>query len=183
MPAATSITADQFLALPEQYDPHGNRIKEESIEGEIVPMALPSKRHDLIKNRINELLVLYLATQSGLSLRALVEVAFRVSSQNIDIPDVSVVHGSRVSAEERIISGAPEIAIEVISPSETAAHVKSKVDAYLANGSESVWVVYPDQKSAVVHSGNGIGELRSFEVMAEPLLPGFSTPVSTFFED
>ena len=39
MPAATSVTAELFLALPDRYDQYGNRIKEELIEGEIVPIG------------------------------------------------------------------------------------------------------------------------------------------------
>ena len=147
MPAATSVTAEQFLALPDRYDQYGNRIKEELIEGEIVQMAPPSKRHDILKNRIARLLARHL-------------------------------HDINLNFEVLV-----EIAIEVILPSETAAHVKSKVDAYLANGSESVWVVYLDQKAILVHSAVGIRELRGSESIAERLLAGFTTPVSAFFED
>ena len=60
MAATTLLTSDQFLALPEEFDQHGNRIKDELIGGEIVKMPPASLTHDLIKNRINELLIRYL---------------------------------------------------------------------------------------------------------------------------
>ena len=44
------ITSEQFLAMPEQYDANGNRIKDELIRGETVLMASPSQRHDIVKN-------------------------------------------------------------------------------------------------------------------------------------
>lgn len=47
------VTTAQFLAQQEQYDANGNRIKDELIGGAIVLVALPSRIHDLIKNRIN----------------------------------------------------------------------------------------------------------------------------------
>jgi Uma2 family endonuclease len=182
MPAATSITAEQFLALPDRYDQHGNRIKEELIEGEIVLMAPPSKRHDILKNRIARLLGRY-GYDTNAQFDVLVATAFQASEQNVDIPDVSVVRKDRIAVEEAILSGAPEIAVEVISPSETAAHVKSKVDAYLLNGSESVWIVYPDQRSILVYSHVGIRELRGSDSVEEPLLPGFAISISSVFED
>ena len=98
MPAATSVTAEQFLALPDRYDQYGNRIKEELIEGEIVPMAPPSKRHDLLKNRIARLLARHLH-DINLNVEVLVEIAFQVSPQNIDVPDVSVVRKDRLAVE------------------------------------------------------------------------------------
>ena len=98
MPAATSVTAEQFLALPDRYDQYGNRIKEELIEGEIVPMAPPSKRHDLFKNRIARLLARHLH-DINLNVEVLVEIAFQVSPQNIDVPDVSVVRKDRLAVE------------------------------------------------------------------------------------
>jgi Uma2 family endonuclease len=74
------------------------------------------------------------------------------------------------------------LAIEVVSPEDTAKHLKSNVDAYLAGGSQSVWVVYPDAKSVMVHSKDFVRELKADQKIDDPLLPGFSSPVSTFFE-
>ena len=47
MAATTLLTSDQFLALPEEFDQFGNRIKDELIGGEVVKMAFPSPPHDL----------------------------------------------------------------------------------------------------------------------------------------
>ena len=60
MAATTLLTSQQFLALPEEFDQNGNRIKEELIGGEVVKVPPASLLHDLIKNRIQELLMDYL---------------------------------------------------------------------------------------------------------------------------
>ena len=182
MPATALLTSEQYLALPDEFDKNGNRVKDELIGGEIVKMPPPSLVHDLIKSRINEILFLYLFARQQLSLKCMVEVGFEVSKVDTFVPDVCVVSRQRLLTEGRIILGAPEIAIEVVSPLDTVKHLKSKVDAYLANGSHSVWVVFPDHYSVMIHTAGVARELKRDDVLEDPLLPGFSTPVSAFFE-
>ena len=79
MAATTLLTSDQFLALPEEFDQHGNRIKDELIGGEVVKMAFRSLLHDLIKNQINAVLLRYLDSRPELGLRSLVEIGTYVS--------------------------------------------------------------------------------------------------------
>lgn len=182
MPATAVLTSEQYLALPVEFDPNGNHVKDELIAGEIVKMPPPSRVHDLIKNRINELLLVYLFAHEDLGLRCLVEIGVEVSEHDTFVPDVSVVSRPRLSEGGRIFRGAPELAIEVISPSDTATHLKSKVDAYLANGSRSVWIVFPDAQAVTIYTADSIRELKRDQKIEDPLLPGFSTPVSAFFE-
>src|SRR5258708_24168248 len=176
------LTSDQFLALPEEYDEIGNRIKDELIGGEIVRMPPPSSRHDRIKNGINRLLILFLYNNPHLSLDSLVEIAAEVSTHDALVPDVSLFQRNRLNEEGRIQRGAPDIAIEVVSPRDTAAHLKRKVDAYLQAGSTAVWVVFPDSRSVMVHTFDSVRELKGNQQIEDPLLPRFSTSVSTFFE-
>ena len=177
------VTTAQFLAQPEQYDAHGNRIKDELIGGEIVLLAPPSRIHDLIKNRINQALVLFLAQHPSLGLLVNVEIAFAITDQDMFVPDVRVVRESRIrEGTLRILTRAPEIAIEIVSPRDTAAHVKAKIAAYLGNGSQSVWVVYPDDRSALIHAAESVREVKGDQPLEDALLPGVSAPISRFFE-
>ena len=182
MAATTLLTSDQFLALPEEFDEHGNRIKDELIGGEVVRMPPGSLIHDLIKNRIHELLIDYLRANTPLALRSLIEIGTQISDLDTFIPDVSVVKRSSLPGETRIYRGSPEIAIEVVSPTDTAKHLKRKVDAYFAGGAKSVWVVYPEAKSVEVFTGNQGRNLTEHDTITDSLLPGFSCPVAAFFE-
>jgi Uma2 family endonuclease len=182
MAATTLLTSDQFLALPEEFDQHGNRIKDELIGGEVVKMPPASLPHDLIKNEINEILIEYLRANPRLGLKTLVETGAQVSNFDAFIPDVSVVTRGRLIGEARIFRGAQEIAIELVSPSDTAKHLKRKVDAYLEGGSKAVWIVYPEARSVMVHTAESVRELKSSQAILDPLLPGFSCPVAAFFE-
>jgi len=182
MAATTLLTSDQFLAMPEEFDQHGNRIKDELIGGEVVRMAQPSYFHDRIKNRINRLLILYLHANSQLPLDAVVEIGAQVSDYDTFVPDVAIVRTGEQPLSSRIYRGAPEIAIEVVSPTDTAKHLKRKVDAYLEGGAKSVWVVYPEARSVEVYRANQRHNLKENEPITDPLLPGFSSPVAAFFE-
>jgi len=182
MATTTLVTSEQYLAMPDEFDPSGNRIKDELIGGEIVRMPPPSRIHDLIKNKINEILIFYLHARPGVELQSLVEIGTGISKLDVFVPDVSVIRRDRLSREGRLFQGAPDIAIEIVSPHDTAKHLKRKVDAYLQGGSKSVWVVYPDAKSVEVHSSDSMREFKGNQTIEDPLLPGFSAPVASFFE-
>jgi Uma2 family endonuclease len=168
--------------MPEEFDQHGNRIKDELIGGEVVKMAFPSLPHDLIKNEINALLMQYLLANPQLGLKTLVEIGTQVSDYDAFMPDVSVVSRRRLFGEARVFRGAPDLAIEVVSPTDTAKHLKRKVDAYLEAGAKSVWIVYPEARSEMVHTNDSVRELKANQSITDPLLPGFSSPVAAFFE-
>ena len=182
MPATALLTSEQYLALPEEFDQNGNRIKDELIGGEVVKMPPPSQLHDWIKNNINTLLVLFLNVHRELGLVSLVETAFEVSRLDAVVPDVSVIRRGRIGSEGRILQGAPELAIEVVSVTDTAERLKHKVDSYILNGSKSVWVVYPESQAVMVHSAGAVRELKLDQTIEDPVIPGFKAPISKFFE-
>ncbi|HYL37051.1 MAG TPA: Uma2 family endonuclease [Bryobacteraceae bacterium] len=183
MATTALVTSEQYLALPDEFDQNGNRIKDELIGGEIVKMPPAFQLHHLVKMNILEALMKYLAAHPRLELRALSEMPFVVTEKDTLVPDASVITLRRLAPrKDRYIHGSPELAIEVVSPSEKATHLKAKIDAYLANGSQSVWVVYPDARSVMVHASGSVRELKASQTIEDPLLPGFSVPVSAFFE-
>jgi len=174
MPATALLTSEQYLALPDEFDKNGNHVKDELIGGEIVRLPIPPTVHDLVRANIAKSMLWFDVV--------LVSTGFEVSKYHTLVPDVSVIRRERLSVDDRIFRGAPELAIEVASPDDTAKHLKSKIDAYLAGGSQTVWVVFPDARSVMVHTSDSVRELKADQKIEDPLLPGFSTPVSAFFE-
>jgi Uma2 family endonuclease len=181
MPATAILTSEQYLSLPDEFDQNGNRIKDELIGGEVVKMPPASNLHDRIKNRIKFLLDRYIDQNSLSALESLVEIGAVVSKYDTFVPDVSVVSCKRFSGVDRVFRGAPDLAIEVVSPSDTVIRLKAKVDTYLQGGSNAVWVVFPESCSVTVYSGSSLRELKGDQMIEDPLLPGFSAPVSSFF--
>jgi Uma2 family endonuclease len=183
MAATTLLTSDQFLALPEEFDQNGNVVTRELIHGEVVTMPHAAQRHDIIRSNILDALFDYLRANRSLSLKAFPDTQFIVGGNDTFVPDVSVIAVSRLNPEhDKYIHGAPELAIEVVSPSESAAYLRIKTDAYLANGSRSVWIVFPEVRSVMVYTRDSVRELRGDQSLTDRLLPGFSSPVAAFFD-
>jgi len=180
MAAAVLITSEEFLTRPDTFDASGNPIREELINGEIVPMGFRSKRHDLVKSNAAITIGVFLKAHPDLALLALSETTFRVNEMDTFTPDVSVIRRDRFEQEGRLLEGAPEIAIEVVSPTDTAQGLRKKIKTYLENGSLAVWIFY-DDGSVLVHTRAGVRELSGDQALEDSLLPGFSAPVSSFF--
>lgn len=68
--------------------------------------------------------------------------------------------------------------------SESADYLLAKIQAYLQHGSKCVWVVFPERRAVQIYTGSGqnviLGETENLE--DQSALPGFTTPVTAFFE-
>ncbi len=84
---------------------------------------------------------------------------------------------------------APDLAIEVISPNDTAEEIEAKIAEYLHAGVKLVWVVSPATRSVRIHrprtapAGSISLLIESDAITGEEVLPGFSCRVSEFFEN
>jgi Uma2 family endonuclease len=171
----TLVTVQEFLALPEI---EGQRM--ELIGGEVVTMGLGGRSHEFVKSNIGKLLFAWLLqNRPG---RVLLETGFQLDDHNSLIPDLSYVSKDPgASSASGIIQGTPDLAIEVVS-SESAARLSKKVALYLAHGSKSVWVVFPEQGAVWIYAPGQAREFERDQTLEDPNLPGFRVPVSAIFE-
>jgi Uma2 family endonuclease len=94
-------------------------------------------------------------------------------------PDVAFKRTPTTS--EFVDPNPPELAIEVVSPSDDLRLLSVKISNYLAAGI-TVWVAYPDDKQVVVHiPGKGAKILTENDTLTFDGLPGFALPVSSIF--
>jgi Uma2 family endonuclease len=79
--------------------------------------------------------------------------------------------------------GAPDLAVEVVSPDDRPAELAAKVAGWLAAGSAAVWVVDPGRRSVAAHHRDGGVELfGAGDVLSGgSALSGFSLPLSLIF--
>ena len=176
MATTTLVTVQEFLQMPE---PEGQKL--ELIGGEVVSMGRGKTPHEVVKKNLNKILVVWLAQNPIAELFP--ETMYQLDEYNSLIPDLGVMFPGRLSpGSTGWIQAAPELAIEVVS-SESAERLEQKIALYLAHGSQSVWVVYPKQR--VIRIFDATGQSRKFELsqtLTDPVLPGFSAPVSSIFE-
>jgi len=102
-------------------------------------------------------------------------------------PDVSFIRRDRLSEVQLTSQGhclvTPDLAVEVLSPRDTAYKVDAKVQLWLNAGVLQVWVVNPEQRTLQIHRASGIGAIlrEGDEVSGEDILPGFHCRVAEFF--
>lgn len=176
---ARLLTAEEFAALP------GSR-RQELVRGEVVDTMPPGGVHGIIAGLIVALLIQW-SKQSGGGLVG-VESCFIVE-RNPDVvrsPDVYYVRPERVpegGAPEGFWTIAPDLAVEVVSPHDTAEEIEEKVSEYLAAGAIAVWVVYPRLRRVVAHTPDGLARTYGPEatLQSPDLLPGFALAIKDLF--
>jgi Uma2 family endonuclease len=173
------LTAEEFAALP------GSR-HQELVDGEVVEVMPPGRKHGKLAFRIGKLLDRWAEQIPGGEIG--VESGF-ILGRDPDIvrsPDVYYVRSERIP-EGDVSDGfwniAPDLAIEVVSPHDTAGEVRAKVREYLAAGSAAVWVVYPSTREVIAHTPDGLARAYGPGATLEmpELLPGFSLAISELF--
>jgi Uma2 family endonuclease len=102
-------------------------------------------------------------------------------------PDVAFVSQSRIPTGRRpqgYFPGAPDLAVEVISPSECAADINRKVTEYFEAGAHLVWIVYPDTCQVVVYRSarESLALADDDTLDGGELVSGFACRVAELFE-
>ena len=115
------------------------------------------------------------------------DAAVRLFPKLIRIPDVSVLRRDRLPGgkwrKEKVISVAPDLAVEVLSEGNTEGEMKRKLRDYFLAGIRVVWLIDPRKRTAEVYSSPGrkkrLRESQSLD--GGDILPGFSLPLRELF--
>ena len=151
MAATTSpLTVEEFRKLPED----SGAVYHELWHGEIVTVTRPKLKHSLIQRSLRRHLE-HLAEPGSL---VDVEIAFRpLQEHELWVADVAYLSAGRFKQAdpEDYIHGAPDIVVEVLSPSNTVAEIYDKEKLCLENGAKQFWVVDPDRRQVKVSTPDG----------------------------
>lgn len=179
MTTTTFMTDEELLNLPK------NGYKYEFVEGELImsPAKLP---HERIGFRLGYLIEKYLE-QNPIAEIYGSSTGYRMANGNLLSPDLSVVLISRFpDGVEPDSFGyfAPDIAVEVLSPSERQKKLKEKIVEYFANGSKLVLVVNPKTRTVTVYRSPKKSEtlLETKMLDCSLVLPGFTCKVADIFK-
>lgn len=172
---AATVTFEEFERLPDQPG------KRELLKGELIELPPAESRHNRIAYRLSKLLdaVVTDAHARGAAKElgeTCMEMGYRLGENNWVQPDVSMTQAGQT--EGKYLEGAPAIAIEVISPSNTAEQMDAKTVVYFECGALEIWRIYPKTRHVMVHTETGIRVLREHETVTSPLLPSLALPVN-----
>lgn len=181
MATTVPLTADDLLRLPDDGLPH------ELVKGELRTMTPAGGRHGVISALLTELLNHHVRV-NRLGVVTTEGTGFRLARDpdTVRCPDVSFVSRTRVPPDEigqGIIEGAPDLAVEVLSPSDTVFEIEEKVEEYLAAGARAVWVVNPKHRRVTVYAHSAPPRVLHEDDALEggEILPGFTCPVREIF--
>lgn len=175
--AEAPISETEFLRLPDDGR------KREWVNGEAreVPTSF---KHDLLVIRLG---VLFYPLVQGRGYVTGSQAGFRMAGGNLRSPDLGITRKERLPGgqpPETFANLAPDLCIEIISPSEEQADMRRKVEEYFQSGAEQVWQMFSDAQTLTVYTSPF--ESRTFqpddEITGGALVPGLRCRVSALFE-
>ncbi len=180
--AVRRMTIEEFERMSDEDEYH-----HELVRGWLVREPPPKELHGSVQARVaHHLLDFVERNRLGL---VVTESGYALSEQQQTVrgPDVAFVAAARLEGgplEEHFRRGAPDLAVEILSPSNRRAEVAEKVTEYLAAGARAVWVVDPRKRSVTVHRAGADPRVYAADEDLDggDVLPGFRLPLSKLFE-
>ncbi|MGQ9872275.1 Uma2 family endonuclease [Leptodesmis sp.] len=175
-------TDEEFMALPQD----GHRY--EIVDGELIDMGNSGALHGYICSLLVAALASYvLSKKLGVILDS--STAFKMKSGNRRSPDISFFAKERLQGMTELptgfLEGAPDLAVEVLSPGNTVEEIDEKIAEYFQNGTRLVWVISPTQHYILVYRCAQEPDrlLKSVDSLdGEEVIPGFTFPVADLFQ-
>jgi Uma2 family endonuclease len=170
------LTEEEFMRLPDDGR------KYELVDGEAkeVPTGY---LHELITTRVLELLLPHARGKAYVGGSG---AGFRMATRNVRAPDVSVTLKSRLPGGPTVgfWNEAPDLCIEIISPSEDREDMARKMREYFDSGAQEVWQLFPESRTLRRFTSSlDFEELSSeTEITLPNLLPTFHARITELFE-
>jgi Uma2 family endonuclease len=175
------MTAEQLLEMPKDGSRH------ELVQGELKTMPPSGGEHGFVGMNLAAPLARHVrAQQLGVVLGA--ETGFILSRKpdTVRAPDIAFVRKERIPATgipKAFWPGAPDLAVEVMSPGDTVMEVDEKVQQWLEAGTGLVWVVNPRRWTVTVYRSLANVTILSVkdELDGQDTIPGFCCRVGEIF--
>lgn len=176
------MTAEDLWRLPDDGQRH------ELVYGELRTMAPSGGEHGRVTSNVHDSLSPYVrARRLGRAFAAETGFLLAQGPDLVRAPDVAFVRRERVEAAGRVRGywpGAPDLAVEVVSPNDRPGDIDEKVRTWLAHGTAMVAVVYPDERRVRLHEpGHQPRDLTETDSLdGGAVVPGWTVQVRDFFE-
>lgn len=172
-------TAEDLAALPED----GQRYA--LVRGRLIATPPTGDVHGEIVMALSLLIGTFVRAH-GLGRLYAAETGFKLSSDpdTVLAPDFAFISQARVVPREGgFLPIAPDLAVEVASPSNTRLELQEKVALYFRAGTRQVWIVYPRARAVYVYTAEDQVTIHTDKSVIEggDLLPNFKLPVSQIF--
>ncbi len=176
-----TMTADELFMMPE------DGFRYDLVKGELRKMSPAGSEHGAIIARLTIALGHFIeANDLGAVFGA--ETGFKLASNpdTVLAPDLAFVCNERIPPTGIPVAywpGAPDLAVEVVSPGNTRREMDEKISEYLAAGVRLIWIVTPKQRTVTVHRpGQEAQTLAESDVLdGQDVVPGFQYSIAKLF--
>lgn len=180
MSTSTLLTAEELFKLPDDGMVH------ELVRGELKTMPPAGDQHGRIGTRLLVRMSVFAESKSlGFVYQAQTGFLLTRDPDMVRSPDVAFVSQARLpkTATTKFVPFAPDLAVEVVSPSESAEDIYEKIQDYLAHGVRLIWIIYPRTRTAEVYRPNHPAKHLppTGTLTGEDLLPGFECKLADLF--
>ena len=180
--ATKTWTDEAFMALPD--DGHHYEI----INGELIDMGNSGALHGYVCSLALAVLAGYILPKKlGVILDS--STAFKMKNGNKRSPDIAFFAKERLQGMAVLpsgyLEGAPDLAVEVLSPGNTVEEIEDKLTEYFENGSRLVWVIHPTQHYVLVYRSAQEPDrlLKGKDSLdGEEVIPGFTLAIADLFQ-
>lgn len=189
MSTATEVTTEKKVWTDEEFvalSKDGQRY--EIVNGELIDVGNSGALHGYVCSLLIAALTSYSASSKlGVVLDS--STAFTMKNGNRRSPDVSFFAKERLQGMTELpsgfLDGAPDLAVEVLSPGNTVEEIHDKLVEYFENGTRLAWVIHPGEHFVLVyHSAQEPDRLlKSADSLdGEEVIPGFTLPLANLFQ-
>ena len=178
---STLMTAEDLMANPVP------NMCTELVKGHILVREPPGYRHGYVGSQLLMAIGTHVRThQLGHVLAAETGFTLFRNPDTVRAPDVSFIRSERVPSPQPngYAEFAPDLAVEVLSPSDRTGPMLAKVGDWIDAGARLVWIVDPELRVARVYRADGTQSLLTADdsLDGEDVLPGFSARVSEMID-
>ena len=176
------ITEGELMRLPKDGPENPTLAKYELVEGRLTEVPTSFSHDAICLNLILRLGPFMKGRGAGTTGQG----GFRMRNGNIRVPDFSFILKARLPGG-RVPEGfgtvAPDLCVEVISPSEKQADIRRKIHDYFDSGASLVWHIFPEAQQVVVFTSPTEPQFLDADdiLTADDVLPGFSCRVGDIF--
>ncbi len=175
------ITGEEFAAM--------DIGRAELVEGKVIEMTPPQTAHGRCESKFTYALMKFaLENKAGIVVSGEAGIYTRRNPDSVRGMDVAFISNARWAQQknkDKYLEIAPELIVEVLSPDDRWKDVTQKLREYFNIGVQVVWVADPAARTVFAY--RSLTEVREYTekdaLTGDEVLPGFSVPVASFFEE
>lgn len=179
--ATPLVTAEELERMPD------DEYRYELVEGRLIRMSPAAPLHGSLAAKFIMLLGPHVSAHKLGAVGT--EVGFKLASKpdTVRAPDVSLIRRERIPStgfRRGFWQGAPDLAVEVLSPDDTPAQTRQKIEEYLRAGCLAVVVLDPDDQTATIHRRSSVPATLTIDdtLDLDDVVPGFACAVREIFD-